>query len=160
MDMEAVYIEHFARVYRFLLGLCRDSSLAEELTQQTFERALRRSAGFSGRCEMSTWLCSIARNCFMDHCRRRRREAPADPLPEGAAPDFTDELLDRETALRIHRALHALEEPYKEVFSLRVFGELEHREIGALFGKSENWARVTYYRAKVRLQEALKEERP
>ena len=124
MDMEAVYMAHFERVYRFLLGLCRNSDLAEELTQQTFERAMRRSSTFNGRCEISTWLCGIARNCFIDHYRRQKRETPADPLPEAAAPDFTDALLDRETALRVHRALHALEEPIRRCFPCAYSGSL------------------------------------
>ena len=158
MDSEGVYAAYFDQVYRFLLGLSGSVDMAEELTQETFARALRHSGQFSGRCQVSTWLCSIARNCYVDHCRRKKREIPMENLPDPPVPDFTDALLDRDRALRIHRALQALEEPYKEVFSLRVFGELEHREIGALFGKSENWARVTYYRARMQLQQKLREE--
>jgi len=158
VDFEALYSAYFARVYRFLLGLSRSADLAEELTQATFERALRHDSQFAGRCDITTWLCSIARNCYYDHLRRQKREQPTAVLPERGGPDFTDALLDREQALRIHRALHALDEPYKEVFSLRVFGELEHKQIGALFGKSENWSRVTFYRAKALLRDMLKEE--
>lgn len=158
MDFEALYAEQFARVYRFLLGLCRNSDLAEELAQETFTRALRRSGQFSGQCDIATWLCSIARNCYIDHCRLRQRETPMNTLPEGEAADFTDALMDREQALRVHRALHSLPEPYKEVFSLRVFGELEHAQICGLFGKSESWSRVTYYRAKAMIQQKLEEE--
>ena len=62
---------------------------------------------------------------------------------------------DRDSSFRIHVALHAMEEPFREVFELRVFGELSFREIGTIFGKTENWARVTYHRARLKLQERM-----
>lgn len=153
MDFEAVYRENFAYVYRFLLSLCRDAHLAEELTQDTFDRVFRKGAQFDGRCEPKTWLCSIARNAYLSECRRARRQV----VPADAAVDVDPD--DRDGVLRIHRALHGLEEPYKEVFTLRTLGELHYGEIGALFGKSENWARVTYYRAKRKLQERIGKEK-
>ena len=153
MDFEAVYRENFAHVYRFLLSLCRDAHLAEELTQDTFDRAFRKGEQFNGRCELKTWLCSIARNAYLSECRRARRPAP----PAEAALDVDPD--DRDGVLRIHRALHDLAEPYKEAFTLRTLGELRYSEIGALFGRSENWARVTYYRAKVRLRDRVGKER-
>ena len=103
MDFEAVYRENFAHVYRFLLSLCRDAHLAEELTQDTFDRAFRKGEQFNGRCELKTWLCSIARNAYLSECRRARRPAP----PAEAALDVDPD--DRDGVLRIHRALrHSL----------------------------------------------------
>ena len=157
MDFEAVYREHFQYVYRFLLSLCHDAGLAEELTQDVFDRALRKSNQFKGQCEPRTWLCSIARNCYFDERRYRKREQTAD-ISENEKANWFGAWMNHEEALIIHQALHALDEPYKEVFTLRVFGELEHREIGALFGKSENWSRVTFYRAKTKLQELVGKE--
>lgn len=100
MDFEAVCRENFAHVYRFLPSLCRDAHLAEELTQDTFDRAFRKGEQFNGRCELKTWLCSIARNAYLSECRRARRPAP----PAEAALDVDPD--DRDGVLRIHRALH------------------------------------------------------
>lgn len=158
MDSAGIYAAYYERVYRFLLGLSRNNDLAEDLTQETFLRAMKSADRFDGRCSIVTYLCSIARNLYMDHCRKQRKEQPLDDVQELTSPDWSDALLDREQALRVHRVLHELEESYKEVFSLRVFGELSHAEIGALFSKNENWSRITFYRAKVLLQHRLMEE--
>ena len=158
MDSAGIYAAYYERVYRFLLGLSRNTDLAEDLTQETFLRAMKSADRFDGRCSIVTYLCSIARNLYMDHCRKQRKEQPLDDAQDLSSPDWSDALLDREQALRVHRVLHELEEPYKEVFSRRVFGELSHAEIGALFGKNESWSRITFYRAKVLLQHRLTEE--
>jgi len=149
---------YYPRVHRFVLALCRDPALAEELTQQTFFKALQGIGAFRGECRLDVWLCQIAKHAYYAHARSARRDA--EPIPE--LPDAGQEpalaLVQREEARRVHRALHRLGEPYKEVFSLRVFGELPFLEIAQLFGKTESWARVTYYRAKLKIQEAVKEE--
>ncbi len=158
MDSTGIYAAYYERVYRFLLGLSQNHALAEDLTQETFLRAMKSAGQFDSRCSIVTYLCSIARNLYIDHCRKQRKEQPLNDAQEQTSPDWSDALLDREQALRVHRVLHELEEPYKEVFSLRVFGELSHAEIGALFGKNENWSRITFYRAKILLQHRLTEE--
>ena len=168
MDFEAMYKARYMQVYSFCLTLTRDASLAEEITQDTFYRALVAirekgdSAGFDGRSAELTWLCAIAKNRFADEMRRRGRQAPPDPdalesaLGEAVADDDPPaEAADKDASLRIHKILHAMEEPYKEVFSLRVFGELSFAQIGELFGKTETWARVTYHRAKLKIQERM-----
>lgn len=154
-DFDEVYLECFPEIYRFLLALCRDPSLAEELTQETFFKALKAIDSFSGSCSLTTWLCQIAKNEYFSY--RRKSGAQADePLLELASDeDVEQRFTDRETALAVHKALHRLREPYKEVFSLRTFAELPFAQIGLLFGKTESWARVTYYRAKVQIKEEL-----
>lgn len=159
MDFEAVYIQYFQNIYRFLLSLCRDRHLAEELAQETFLRAMENWKDFRGQCQPATWLCSIAKNCFFDHNRRQRQIQP------GEVPEFSErtveKALERKELLGfLHQALHQMPEPYKEVFTLRVFGELSYAQIGALFGQSDVWGRVTFYRAKVKLQEELGKEYP
>lgn len=154
-DFEAIYREHFGPVYKYILSLCRDSALAEEITQETFLKALEAIEGFDGRCRLSVWLCQIAKNCWYSRLRRRKHLAPEADVPDEST-DMEQLLLDREEARRIHQALHKLEEPYKEVFSLRIFGELPFAQIAELFGKTESWARVTFYRAKQKIQEELK----
>ena len=152
-DFEAIYRAYFADVYRYALALSRDAQTAEEVTQETFVRALTAIDGFRGQCQLRVWLCQIARNRYLTLCREKKKftEAPEDAGDSGIEEGFAD----RETARKLHQLLHDLPEPYKEVFSLRTFGELPFGQIGELFGKTESWARVTYFRARQKLKEAL-----
>lgn len=159
MDFEAVYQRYFQIIYRFLLSLCRDGPLAEELAQETFLRAMENWQDFRGQCQPETWLISIAKNRYFDHCRRRKRIVLGE-VPESSGNALDRALEDKEMLGFLHQALHRMPEPYKEVFTLRVFGELSYAQIGALFNKSETWGRVTYYRAKVKLQTELGKEYP
>ncbi len=148
-------------VYRYLLSLCGDEELAQELTSETFCRAYLHIGSFRGDCKPETWLCSIAKHALYKERKRRQRHAPlrsAETLAD--ARDAWQGLQDKDTALRIHRHLHALPEPYREVFTLRVFGELKFKEIADICGRTETWAKVTYYRAKDKLQQAMEEEEP
>lgn len=152
---EKMYDAYYMRVYSFTMTLCGDQSLAEDVTQETFSRAMSKSASFRNESDEVTWLCAIARNLFLDEKRRQTR---TEQMPEEIpSKEKTPEQLtmDRDSSFRIHMALHALDEPYREAFELRVFGELSFREIGTIFGKTENWARVTYHRARLKLQERM-----
>ena len=152
-DFEAVYRAHFADVYRYALALSRDEQTAEEVTQETFVRALTAIDQFRGQCQLRVWLCQIARNQYLSLCRERRHFA--DRENEAGDSGIEEGFADRDTARHLHRLLHQMPEPYKEVFSLRTFGELPFAQIGELFGKSESWARVTYFRARQKLKEGL-----
>ena len=145
------------RVFSYVMTLAGDRSLAEELTQETFYRAFTRQREFRGESDEVTWLCAIAKNLFVDEQRRssHRGEIPEN-LPDHAK-SVAKTVEDRDSSFRIHLILHEMEDPYKEVFELRIFGELSFREIGTIFGKTENWARVTYHRARIKLQERLDE---
>lgn len=156
-DFQEVYNLYFRDVYRYALSLCRNESLAEEITQETFYKALEKMDSFDGKCKVTVWLCQIAKNTYISMCRKNKHLDPsADTalLPDDGS--IEESFSDRETAFAIHRVLHALEEPYKEVFSLRTFGELSFRQIAELFGKTETWARVTYHRARLKIKEELK----
>ncbi len=156
MDSEKLYETCYLQVYSYLMTLCGDRYLAEELTQETFLKAMSAAgkSAFREKSQALTWLCAIAKNLFADEMRRRKRSAE---LPEDilSGEDITSAAEDEDLSFRIHKALHSLEEPYKEVFQLRVFGELPFAKIGALFGKTENWARVTYHRARLKLMERM-----
>lgn len=158
MDIDTIYRLYFRDVYLFLRGLTHSESLAEELTQETFFKALDGLKEFDGRQDVRAWLFTVARNCYYSCCRKEKREVPLeDARTEAAAlPDIAQLLVDKDAAFTVHQCLHALEEPYKEVFSLRVFGELPFDKIGAIFGHNAAWARVTYYRAKTKLQSELR----
>ena len=151
-DFEAVYRQYFADVYKYALALSRDEQTAEEVTQETFFKALTAIDSFRGDCQLRVWLCQIARNQYLTLCRERKKFTDAEPEPGDSG--IEEGFADREDAKKLHRLLHDLPEPYKEVFSLRTFGELPFAQIGELFGKTESWARVTYFRARRRLKEA------
>lgn len=156
-DFQEVYDLYFRDVYRYALSLCRNESLAEEITQETFFKALEKLDSFDGRCKVTVWLCQIAKNTYISMCRKNKHLTPdADMDLRPDAEDLEMNFCDRETAFAIHKILHALEEPYKEVFSLRTFGELSFRQIAELFGRTETWARVTYHRARLKIKEELK----
>ena len=156
-EFERIYREHFDTVYGFLMRLCRSAPLAEELAQDTFFRALHSLNKFDGRCRVEVWLCQIAKNAYYSHMRKQKDKKHA--LPEAdSGLRVEDAILDRDQAMAIHERLHALSEPYKEIFTLRVFGELDYAQIARLFGKTESWARVTYHRAKMKLTESMKED--
>lgn len=153
-EFDEIYKRYFNVVYKYALSLTRNEHIAEEITQETFFKALRAIDKFDGRCKLYVWLCQIAKNTYFTG---RQRIAKGNELvEEPCADDALEEgLLNKENYFEIHKILHTLEEPYKEVFSLRVFGELPFRQIGELFGKTESWARVTYHRAKMKIKEDL-----
>ena len=153
-SFEAVYEELFPQVYRYLLVLCGDLDLAEELAQETFFQAIQHIDSFRGDCKLYVWLCQIGKRKYLAGLRRQKRSGEMPDLERQPSPDQLEErLLDRESAMELHRRLHALPEPYREVFSLRVFGELSFGEIAQLFSRTESWARVTYHRARSKLKE-------
>ena len=152
-EFEEVYRLYFRDVYRYCLALCRDEETAEEVTQETFFKALNAIDQFDGRCRLYVWLCQIAKNTYFSMQSKKRPDGLEVDIPSGES--LEERLLTKESAFEIHRVLHRLEEPYKEVFSLRTFGELPFRQIGELFGKTESWARVTYHRARLKIKEEL-----
>ena len=167
MDIEKLYREYFTPVYRYTLSLVHDPNMAEEITQETFFRALKKINDYRGEASLKVWLCQIARNLSFDSLRRQSKttaltkhddESDDYELPAGSESDPEEQLLRKQTAMKIHRILHDLKEPYKEVFQLRTFGDLSFAEIGELFGKSESWARVTYYRSRMMIKEELDED--
>ena len=150
--IEALYRQYFHDVFLYLKAVTKSDDIAEELTQETFFKAMKSLDSFKGGCEVRVWLCQIAKNCWYSYCRKQKHiagELPED-LPDTAPPP-TLSFEDKETVLEIHRILHTLAEPYKEVFTLRVFGELPFKDIAGLFGKTENWAAVTFHRAKLKI---------
>lgn len=158
-EFEQVYRAYFGDVYRFLCMLSRDPALAEELTSETFFRAMDGLENFRGSCEVRVWLCQIAKNCYYSHLRSHSRLTDLSSVPPASVPGPEEALLDRETAVELRRLLQALPEPYREVFALRVFGELSFAQIGGLFSKSENWACVTYHRARKKIMGQMEEEK-
>lgn len=160
-ELDRLYRDNFIKIYRYILSISGDPHLAEDVTQETFFKAMQKLSSFRGDCSMTTWLCRIARNQYLNHASRQSRireiakQHPPETVNESSAET---ELIHKEQASEIIAALQKLEEPYKEVVSLRMFSELSFQEIGKEFGKSDSWARVTFHRAKLKLKEEMKDE--
>lgn len=156
-DFNEIYNLYFKDVYKYALTLSKNESIAEEITQETFFKALRSIDKFDGKCKLYVWLCQIAKNTYFSYIKKENRSDHIADVEIGESDvNIESQLIKKETAFDIYKTLHKLEEPYKEVFMLRTFGELSYAQIGILFEKTESWARVTYHRAKLKLKEKLK----
>lgn len=150
-DFEKIYNLYMKDVYKYTLALSRNPDIAEEITQETFFKALKNIDRFKGECKISVWLCQIAKNTYYSYCAKEKHRS--EHIADIPSPSTEDDFINSDTAFELHKRLHGLPEPYKEVFSLRVFGELSFAKIAELFGKTESWARVTYYRAKLKMED-------
>lgn len=161
MNFDDIYKIYFSDVFLYLCSLSSNIDIAEELAQETFFKALQSIKQFDGTKDIKAWIFTIAKNTYIDFCRKEHKKASIDSFEQ--IPDqeieITKILADKEEAFVIHKILHQLQEPYKEVFSLRVFGELSFESIGKLFGKSSGWARVTYYRSKQKIISYMEEKK-
>jgi len=159
-DFEKLYNTYYMKVYSFMMTLSKNQHDAEEITQKTFFKAMTANKKHSGGASEFTWLCAIAKNLYIDDRRMQSRVSELDTdIASDANSDASIEskFADEDSAFRVHQVLHNLDEPYKEVFQLRVFGELSFQKIGLLFGKTETWARVTHFRARQKIQERMDE---
>lgn len=176
ISLEQVYKEYSDMIYRWLLARTADPDVAEEITQETFYQAVLHADAYDHSCKVSTWLCSIASNKLKEYYRKNppkedldtvfaegaegsggaaNARGPADSPP--AARSAEDQVLDSSRKMELYRAIHSLPEPSREVVQLRAFSDLSFKEIGDIFGKTETWARVTFYRAKTALRKELTE---
>lgn len=157
LDFEKVFQDNQNFIFRYLMKLCGNESLAEELTQETFFRAYMNLTGLRKEEKVTVWLCQIARNTYFAWYNQQKKLQPLDEsmIPE-SVPDIADAFTEKELQTKAYACLHAMEEPYKEVLMLSLFGGLSLKDISSLFGKSESWARVTFYRAKQKMMEGMK----
>ena len=157
INFEKLFQENQGFIFRYLMKLCGNESLAEELTQETFFRAYMNLTGLRKEEKVTVWLCQIARNTYFAWYNEQKKFQPLDDsmIPE-SVPDIADAFTEKELQAKAYACLHAMDEPYKEVLMLSLFGGLSLKDISSLFGKSESWARVTFYRAKQKLMEGMK----
>lgn len=169
MDMDEIYQEYAEVIYRYFLGLCHNPSLAEDIVQTTFLKAIESIDSFRHQSKVSTWLFQIAKHEYMDIMRRKENQNISmevfeqDSLPRQMnvaedSPSILEHLIEKEQKERVLWHLHQLPEPYKEVFLLHIYGECSYWEIAGVFGRTEIWARVTCFRAKEKLIQRLKRE--
>lgn len=156
MDFEELYNVYYMQVYSYVMSLMKNPHIAEEITQSVFFKAMKKYDTYQGKSSELTWLCAIGKNACTDYLRKNKKRAEVN-LEEDLVDSFSIEkkIEDENTTLYIHQILHQMQEPYKEVFQLRIFGELSFQKIGKIFGKTENWARVTYHRARLKIQEEI-----
>lgn len=161
-EFEKIYRDYFDDVYLYIRRLSGDENTAEEITSETFFKAMRSIGSFRGNCDIRVWLCQIAKNCYYTYLKKSKKTDNVDgvDLPELPSEERTieEQYINHEEAARIRTILHNVSEPYKEVFMWRVLAELSFKQIGQIFGKSENWACVTYHRAKTMIKSRLEDK--
>ena len=155
-NFEQMFSDNYDFIFKYLTKLCKDPSLAEELTQETFFRAYMNLGQLRDKSKASVWLCQIAKNAYYSWYNLSKNKVEIEDDIAADTPDLADAFVQKELSKEAFAKLHELEEPYKEVFMLSVFANLSLKEISELFSKSESWARVTFYRAKKKLQEKLR----
>lgn len=160
MDIDKIYREYFETVYKYLLYLSHNEDLAEELTQETFYKAIKNIKKFREESKLSTWLIKIAKNLYFDEIKRQKNKEKNEIL-EIQIQNFNecieDTIVSNEEKNELKNKINTLDEISKQVVFFRISGELSFKEIGILLGKSENWARVTYYRAKSKLMKGAED---
>lgn len=152
-QIEDVYNTYFKDVFLYVYSLSGDKHIAEDITSETFMKALTSLDSFRGDCDIRVWLCQIAKNSYYSYLGKKKRLIDLESLPESASGDNVEqEITTSQASMKVHEVIQNLKEPYKKVFTLRVFGELSFKQIGKLFGKSDNWACVTYHRAREKIK--------
>lgn len=158
-EFEEIYTTYFSDVFRYIRKLSGNDHIAEEVTAETFFKAMRSIHSFRGDCDIRVWLCQIAKNSYLSYLKKHARLTnleSTDVLPTISTTwSMEEQLILHDEATQIKEALHSLPDPYKEVFMWRVYAQLSFRQIGQLFGKTENWACVTYHRARMKIKEGL-----
>ncbi len=161
MDFEDLYVSYFEDVFRYILSLAGDVHVAEDITSDTFLKALRGIRGFRGQCDVRVWLCQIAKNCYFSYLRKEKhlKSVDMDTLQDyiDPAPLVEDLVVCEADREYVRAVLMSLPEPYREVLMWRVYAQLSFRQIGQIFQKSDNWACVTYYRGRKMMKDRLEE---
>ncbi|MCR2822320.1 RNA polymerase sigma factor [Lederbergia panacisoli] len=151
-ELTKVYEQYAEQVFKYLMVLCHNSDIAEELTQETFYQAIRSIDTYNGECKMSVWLCQIAKHTYYKYVDKQMKQPQLQDLLSHL-PSVEANLIESENKIELYRMIHLMEEPFKEILLLRLLGGLTFKEIGEIHLKNENWARVTFYRAKLKLRE-------
>ena len=155
-DIEKIYKEYFETVNKYLFCLTHNDDISEELTQETFYKAVKKINTYKGECKMSVWLCQIAKNLWYDQCRKNKKIiniTDIDLFNIESQDNVEEEIVSNDEKLSLYKKMQLLDDKTREVMYLRITGELSFKEIGVIMNKTENWARVTFYRGKSKLKE-------
>lgn len=155
-NMEQIYKQYFETVNKYLFCLTHNNDISEELTQETFCKAVQKIDTYKGECKISVWLCQIAKNLWYDQCRKNKKivnEREIDLLNIQELKTLEEQVISNDEKVSLYKKMQKLDEKTREVMYLRITGELSFKEIGIILNRTENWARVTFYRAKNQLKE-------
>ena len=156
-EFEKLFNNNRDYIFKYLVKLTGDVSLSEELTQETFFRAFMNYAGLRKKEKAVVWLCQIAKNTYFSWYNEHKKiDSFEETLSDSETNNVEDAFIQKELSEKAFGCLNELKEPYKEVFMLSVFGGLSFKDISKISGKSESWARVTFYRAKQKLIERMR----
>ena len=158
-EFKKIYEENCNEIFLYIMSLCGDRYLAEEIVQETFYRAIKNIDSFRGDCKLVVWLCQIAKNIYFTKVQKNKRfvhdESAFDDDGYNVDSSFEEKLVEKETVIQIQRYIHELKEPYKEVVYMHLFGEMTFERVAEIFGKSASWAKMTYYRGKKMIMEKM-----
>ena len=158
-NFDDIYKKYYSSLNKYLISLTKNEDLAEELTQETFFKALKNINKYDEKYKMLTWLCEIGKDTYYSLYKKNKKLEAIDASVLNDESEIIDQIIDSETNKELLRLVHSLDEPYKEVFTLRTFGELSFKDISDIFSKTESWARIVYYRSKLKIKEKLKDEK-
>ena len=160
-DIEKLYNEYFKTVYKYLICLTHSKEIAEDLTQETFCKAISKISTFRGDCKISVWLCEIAKNLWLNELKKNKRIVLTDNEKDLADMKYNieDKFLLEQDKVELHKKIYNLDSQIKEIFYLRLFANLSFKEIGEIMEKSEVWARVNFYRGKEKIKESEENEK-
>lgn len=155
-NIEKIYEEYFETVNKYLFCLTHNNDISEELTQETFYKAVKKIHTYKGECKISVWLCQIAKNLWYDEYRKNKKviDTKEKDLVNIHSLDLIEEqVIENDEKISLYQKMQILDDKTREVMYLRITGELSFKEIGIILNKTENWARVTFYRGKSKLKE-------
>lgn len=157
--LEDEYEEIQPKIYAFFYAKTGNRATSQDLCHDTFYEACKNIASFNGHSTLSTWMFSIANNLLKNYYRKNKYQQSLMQklaiLPEAeihSIEELTE--INEETKTLLHH-ISKLDDAAREIVLLRIYGELSFAEIGALIGKSENYARVTFHRLKLKIQKKM-----
>lgn len=158
--LEALYEREGQNVYKYVYHLCGDREMAEDITQETFLKASCALKKFKGQCKEVTWLCQIAKHLLYAEWKKKKKLKTTDVLSEETVgeEDVEKSILQVMERLEWFQKLQGLDAITREVIYLRIYCELSFKEIGEVLDRTENWARVTFYRGKQKLKGVCEHE--
>ncbi len=161
-NIEEIYEEYFETVNKYLFCLTHNKEISDDLTQETFCRAVENINAFRNECKISVWLCQIAKNLWYNELKKNKKMDHIDDEHISMIPskgEVENDVISNSNKLELYKRLQKLDKQTREVVYLRITGELSFKEIADILNKTENWARVTFYRGKLKLKEGDYDER-
>lgn len=158
MDIEKIYRIYFDDLYRFLLYLCKNKEVAQDICSESFIKSMKNIENVEDS-KVKFYLFQIGKNTYYNYYNKNKRILLTENIEDFdlALESFEKDFLEKENLTALEKAIENLENPYKDVVKLRLNG-LSFKEIGEIYHKNQNWACVVYHRAKEKLKLLLEEK--